>query len=69
MRTTVQKAYLFDGQQAQRVLAASNGKVYQPRVGWVEPAGQIVLAPGEPYDRWSDVPSSWIGYVPFFRSW
>lgn len=62
MKTTVQKAYMGSN----RVLADSNGRVFVFKQGWVSPAEPVTLVAGAPYERWTDVPMAWCGYVPFF---
>lgn len=61
MKTTAQRAYVFDAGKAQRVIATSKGEVYTPGEGWSKPVEvQVVKVPGI-YDRWSDVPAAWLG--------
>ena len=63
MKTTVQKAYMG----SQRVIADSNGKVYDPQRGWVVPEQSVTLVPGPPAEHWTEIPAAWCGYVPYFK--
>jgi hypothetical protein len=65
--TTVQRAYLIRGTEAERVILDSQGLVFQRLTcSWSVPAGVVVTVPGT-YGRWCDVPSSWVGGCPWFR--
>lgn len=61
-RMVVVKAY----QGSERVLRNSNGEVWTAGKGWVRAVVPTVTV-GAPYERWSDVPASWIGGCPYFR--
>jgi hypothetical protein len=66
MKTTVRKAYVVVGSEAQRVLANSRGEVYTHAAGWTKPAG-VVLSEGPVYERWMDVPEAWLGHVAWWN--
>lgn len=66
IKSTVQRAYLFNDNHAKRVLAHSNGAVFDG-LTWVQPRGNVILHPGDAYERWTDVPRSWLSKVPFWK--
>lgn len=61
MRNTVQRAYVG----SVRVLVNAYGQVFQKRKGWTRPDGEVTKVPGA-YERWSDVPYSWINACPYW---
>lgn len=66
---TVQRGYYFatERQPGERVLVSSDGEVLFPAAtGWTRPVGRVVCE-GVPYERWSDVPASWLGVTPWWR--
>jgi hypothetical protein len=67
-RTTVHRAYRFvDGTPAVRTLVNSRGEVYEPQARtWTSPMGHVLLVPGK-FERWVDVPESWLGHLPWWR--
>jgi hypothetical protein len=68
-KTTVQRAYAFQGGCSERVLVDSRGRMFAPDIGgWETPARDVRLAPiAGTYATWSDVPFSWVGGCPWWK--
>jgi hypothetical protein len=66
MKTTVQRGYLMDQDNASRVLVDSRGQVYAEGAWFIPVGSRVVTVPGT-YDRWMDVPEAWLGHAPWWR--
>jgi hypothetical protein len=63
----VQKAYAFQGDCSERVLLASDGRMFRG-TDWEFPTEDIRLVPlAGTIERWVDVPAAWLGFAPWWR--
>lgn len=62
----VQRGYISTGQAMSRTLVDSRGRVYLDHK-WQHFAGEVVTEPGV-YERWVDVPETWLGFRPYWSS-